>query len=436
MIVLLLQSFILVPMIVATGDAASSSSPQCQSCRGPVHSWDTFPVSFHSSRPNTHGPTGLELSAADLTALAKYPLVTLEKWQGDHAFSTNVCNETGNCNSTTNVFYWEEDAWIAAAKQIKAVSPNTSIAVWMDTVLVYTGWTWPPPPWHKGEARVVNHTLNADAGYSCSTGHFRAAEFLEAPENRNNYLLQNTSELPALESWSRCHVYDHSKAHVRKYWMEMCLNLTSSGVIDGCGADFSATGKNNWYFHNTKFIAKWFNVNTETAQAWNDGHRQLMIDTTRALGDGILIGKDSAELLDDHVNAVLHEGCGGDNTTIHLLRKLTEASRSTGRRMVYQCHTKRNSVHTMAAFLCGAGKDHYFSMGGWNGGRSGFSDHWHANFDRPLGEPLFDCEYNGKTSMWTRVFASGTVVRFNATSNQGIIEWADHKTENASILAM
>ena len=37
------------------------------------------------------------------------------------------------------VFLWEEDAWIAAATQIKKANPNTSVAVWMDTMLIYTG---------------------------------------------------------------------------------------------------------------------------------------------------------------------------------------------------------------------------------------------------------------------------------------------------------
>ena len=56
---------------------------------------------------------------------------------------------------------------------------------------------------------------------------------------KSPYLLKNSSGLPALESWSKCHIFDHTAAIARDYWTDMCLNLTASGVIDGCGADAS-----------------------------------------------------------------------------------------------------------------------------------------------------------------------------------------------------
>ena len=99
----------------------------CTTCRAPVHSWKTIPVSIHTSRRDT-GPTG-EFSPEDLAVLAKAPLVTIEKWQG--SLATDASNRS--------VFLWEEDAMIAAAKQIKAANPATSVAVWFDTILVYTG---------------------------------------------------------------------------------------------------------------------------------------------------------------------------------------------------------------------------------------------------------------------------------------------------------
>jgi len=362
----------------------------CTTCKGPVHSWDTFPVSFHSARLNTKGPTGLEFSAKDLATIAKFPLVTLEKWQGVTAHSTN--------NSSSGVFFWEEDAWISAARQIKAVSPNTSVAVWLDSVLIYTGWFFPPVEQHKKKPWKVNHTLNPDAKRPCTDGHFRAAEFLES--HSDTYLLKNKSGMPALESWSGCHVYDHSKPAVRQYWLQMCLNLTSTGLIDGCGVDFSATGKNQWRFHTSNFIAEWFDLDADAAVAWNEGHTQMMRDTTQALGDGILIGKDPFEL-GDHVNAVLQETCPAKNGTIHLLQNLTSTSQKIRKRLVFQCHTKSPSVNSMAAFLCGAGVDHYYSIGGWKKAfTDGFDDHWNQDFERPLGEPLTDCLYDHITTTW------------------------------------
>lgn len=121
------------PSDIETGgyeQTQQQTPPSCKTCQFPHHSWETFPVSFHCGRWDTYGPTGLEWLPEDLAALARYPLVTLEKWQGSHAFSTDICEQTGNCSKPSNVFYWELDAWISAAKQLKVVNPNISVAVW------------------------------------------------------------------------------------------------------------------------------------------------------------------------------------------------------------------------------------------------------------------------------------------------------------------
>ena len=50
--------------------------------------------------------------------------------------------------------------------------------------------------------------------------------------------------------------------------------------------------------------------------------RKMMINTTAALGNGLLIGKDPNEL-GDHVNAVIEEdGCMRRNASVNGLRKL------------------------------------------------------------------------------------------------------------------
>ena len=80
--------------------AASSSVPpvQCKTCVHPAHSWATMPVSFHSARDASNALG--EFTAADMEAIAKFPLVTIEKWQG--SLATDASNRS--------VFLWEEDA--------------------------------------------------------------------------------------------------------------------------------------------------------------------------------------------------------------------------------------------------------------------------------------------------------------------------------------
>ena len=70
----------------------------------------------------------------------------------------------------------------------------------------------------------------------------------------------------------------------------MCLTMTSSGVIDGCGADASwQTGVDQ---------AKDWHLNDTTAVAWREGHKSMMRMTTEALADGVLLGKDPWEVGD------------------------------------------------------------------------------------------------------------------------------------------
>ena len=67
-----------------------------------------------------------------------------------------------------------------------------------------------------------------------------------------------------------------------------------------------------------------------------------------------------------------------------------------------------------ASFLIGAGVDHYIASGGWmlNGKQPVSRD---PILDRPLGAPLSDGVYNAVTTVWSRSFASGTKVTFNAS---------------------
>lgn len=180
-------------------------------------------------------------------------------------------------------------------------------------------------------------------------------------------LVPNSSGLPAITQYGQCHVYDHRLPRVQQYWRDNCLKMTASGVIDGCGADFSAGGPNSEARNTVNNTMEFLGVNESVATVWRAGKRQMMIDTTVALGGGLLVGKDAAEL-GDHVNAVIHEGCQPSNGTILLLRSITAKSRDLGKRLVYQCHTTEGledgsslGLSTVAGFLIGAGPDHYIA---------------------------------------------------------------------------
>jgi hypothetical protein len=295
----------------------------CTTCKGPVWSWDTFPAFAHASSQKGDAQGGF--SAEDVELFARFPMVTLEKWQGDHVSPAIT----------------EEQAWVHAATQIKTASPNTTVIVWLDSFRIYT----------------ANTSLNPDLKSACTTGHFAPAEFLETGGRMDGklnphspYLLKNSSGLPALESWSGCHIFDNSKAVARDYWTQMCLNLTASGVIDGCGADASwQTGIDQ--------VSQW-HLDNETARVWDQGHRQMMRTTTQLLRDGVLLGKEAYEV-GDYVNGALCEQCPASNTTILKLQNLTAVAAAMGKRLIYECHGC-GDMDEIAAFLIGAGEYHYY----------------------------------------------------------------------------
>lgn len=41
-----------------------------------------------------------------------------------------------------------------------------------------------------------------------------------------------------------------------------------------------------------------------------------------------------------------------------------------------------------------------------------------------LGAPRAECAYDGATATWTREFATGTKVTFDAKTNNGTVAWA------------
>ena len=76
----------------------------------PQFSWDTLPVFFHSS--NTSGP----YSADAIHVIAKYSMVTIEKWQGLYVQNVD-----------------DEDEMVLAMKAIKQANPKVATYFYMNS---------------------------------------------------------------------------------------------------------------------------------------------------------------------------------------------------------------------------------------------------------------------------------------------------------------
>jgi len=351
---------------------------------GPRQSWATVGdrAFFHSSVLNT-----LAFAPADAALIARFPLVTIEKWQG--------CNSTPGCYGAAApaaACPTQQDATLAAARALKALAPTVFISAWLDSLRIYE-----PVP-----------RLNPDFIDASWQRCVRPAgsAFLDA---HAAYLLPNASGAPALESYIHAHVFDHRAAAVRDFWRETCENLTRTGLVDGCGAD--ASQQPGAYIGG---------LAPGVGDAWQRGRDWTVGNTTAALAPrgGVVLGKVGAQL-GVTTNGVLQEGCDAGNATVGALRAAAAASRRDGVVYVYMCHST-GSEDDLAAFLVGAYEGAFWGFGGWVQRGEGFADRWLPVFDRPLGAPAADARYDAPTQTWARDFAAARVT-FDAATKKGTI---------------
>ena len=125
-------------------------------------------------------------------------------------------------------------------------------------------------------------------------------------------------------------------------------------------------------------------------------------------------------------NGVLQEGCVAGNATIVTLRLAAAKAIADNTRYVYECHAN-GVANDLAAFLIGAGLDHYFGFGGWVDNGPVSTSHWRVEMGYPLGTPVSDATYDASTATWSRAFSSAaglTNVTFDAIKSTGTIAWA------------
>ena len=355
----------------------------------PVHSWATVPAFLHTSVLND-----AVFCAADLAVAARFPAITIEKWQG--------CNSTVGCYQPNNLAgagavacLTQEEATLSAAAQIKAVRPAASVFTWTDSLRVYS-------------RRSVNPSIRDIEWQSCVRN-----ELAEYVESHPQFLLRNSSGGLALEPYLSAHVYDHENPRTAALWRDACLNATARG-LDGCGADASQqTGS---------YVT---GLTPAQQAAWTTAHIAAVANTTAALEPlgGVVLGK-LMEQLGVSVNGVLQEGCGASNTTVTTLRAAAAAAARDSRRYLYECHST-GTEDELAAFLVGAGEDHYWGFGQWvYTSCGGAAADWSPLLEKPLGAPIADGVYDAATATWTRSFAAGVNVTFNAATNKGTVQWA------------
>ena len=319
----------------------------------PQFSWDTLPVFFHSS--NTSGP----YSADAIRVIAKYPMVTIEKWQGYDVKNID-----------------DEDEMVLAMKAIKQANPKVATYFYMNS--------------HKDRPEMTR----------------MARQLQEHPD----WVLKD-KDGNQVKNEQGFLVFDLSNPDVRQWWIKTCLDAVTAANGDGCFCDSSQ--RTNQSFPNVPPLK---------LQEWGKGLLQLTKDMQQQLGnDKLLIGKvpDQPYVKAIQIEG-FRPNNGSINALMEAVRmgKVVQAHMSD----LPANGCKGNMTSHIAAFLIGAGNNSYYGCGSWNAaGDDDAPWYWRPEYDYPLNEPTGPPWYEG--GVWQRRFVSETLVKFDTSTNKGSIHW-------------
>ena len=342
----------------------------------PAHPlWETVPLFFHGC--NFSGP----FSPAAAAAIAsRFASATVEKGQGLAAPD----------NATVRA----EAHMLAAALQLKALRPSLPIVAYFNAFL-----NWEMYQLAEDVAADPSLALHEDGG----------ALFLVGGD-------------PAFpQPAGGMAVFDFTTPRVQQWFAGACLRLVASGAFDGCFNDRSLANGG---------LPILTNVSPARAAAWNAGHVTMMLGEQAALAEagGFEIGNGASTLVPGLPGLML-ENFTSDEPGILLLQGfaaqglLVHAHAGFAQQPGYCAGA--NLTSALAAFLMGAGDSSFFLCCTSYRVELPSSDvlAWPEEYSRPLGKPLGLGARNASSGVWTRAFASGTVVTFDPASNVGGITW-------------
>ena len=216
--------------------------------RPPKFSWDTMPVFIHGS--NQSGP----INAEAIALMGKFPLVTVEKFQGPCANSHDPL-PTPACDQETLI--------IDALKQVKAINPNISTIFYYNSVLDF--------PQYKLHGMML-----------------KDPSLMLKDRDGKTVLMR----CPA--PTRTCDVFDFSNAKARALFISECVNATKSGYVDGCFLDRAVDGTptdsgNDQVPCSGSNCRYKLNLTAEHSKAYAAGHVQVLTDLQTAIGEGPVI---------------------------------------------------------------------------------------------------------------------------------------------------
>jgi hypothetical protein len=162
-------------------------------------SWDRIPTSFQGSKKER------EFNDAEVQRLAKYQMLTLEKWY-------TPCASQGPTQSgpTCNV----ENKTLHLYSLTKAINPRQITIFYWNTMFDFSFYSA-----HAGMMAMEAAGLPS---------------FLRDEKNETIYLCNDGNV------YCNITTFDWTKPHVRELWIDQVLNVTKTGLVDGIFADHSS----------------------------------------------------------------------------------------------------------------------------------------------------------------------------------------------------
>jgi len=313
-----------------------------------------------------------------LQVLAKYPLLTFEKYQGP--FWSETFREG---------VYHEEDNIAAVAKAVKVVNPDAAVLMYMHQ------WNYPfyayhwdlerRPEWWAHDSQTGAEIMMSVPQFNCSDG--------------------SDTKLPRCPKES-VHVRDWNNTQAVTGWANACARMVNAG-LDGCFVDGVC----------------------DPTCAFEDGIGVGLTAMQKKVEPGVVVANNAyrGEYFPGAKGAMM-EAFSPSN--LKLGKFWTEKLQSAAQKgMLVQCHSKvcPPSEVDVAGFLVAAEEHSYFGCGPWYEPVEG--PQWHDMYDRPLGKPLGSAKVVG--DVWTRSFASGTNVTIDFDHHTASIQWADQNERGA-----
>ena len=322
----------------------------------------------------THLSEPTSYTAEQLRVLARFPLITIEKFMGPFPLAAGRA---------------EEDNIGDVAAAVKRINPNATVLLYLNSQFAY--------PWYhlfhladRNDWWVVDEA--SGAAYTHRVINMNCTRPGHCPEASVGY-------------------WDFAEPALRAAWAAACTN--ASLAVDGCFVDGATS--------NPPFPASGDGAQVAAYEAGRNA-------TFAAIAQKALIVINDKGYYDPHppypaVQGEFIETFSGDAVKWMQILNRTEdghlVQAHTGTAKASLCHQPNSTegVADLAAFLMVARRYTYFGCSNWEDVPT-----WPSVYDRPLGAPLGPAVQDSDGT-WRRRFQRGTNASINFGTHVAHIEW-------------